>query len=209
MFFYLLLDDSTPIKNKIIPNETTNSTTTIMPVTSNVTTTITCTTVVTTTITTTMTTTTTTTTVAEQKPPVEKKESEVQITEVVETTEEIEVTEAPSIEADTETSDDTYIHQGTFEATWYDNRGLGKSEDSVLFGSSGRDLISGYSVASNYFSSGTILYIEGGGLDGYYRVDDTGGMANNVLDFYYQRRSDVPSNFKRDGRYNVQVYIVE
>jgi 3D (Asp-Asp-Asp) domain-containing protein len=39
----------------------------------------------------------------------------------------------------------------------------------------------GYTVASNYFPLGTRLYIEGLGE---YTVEDTGGMADNVIDVY-------------------------
>ena len=53
-------------------------------------------------------------------------------------------------------------------------------EDWQFKGSSGRKLIPGYSVASNYYPQGTILDIDGKK----YRVDDTGGMAENVVDFY-------------------------
>ena len=47
-------------------------------------------------------------------------------------------------------------------------------------GNKGNDLIPGYSVASNKFPHGTRLLINGKE----YRVDDTGGMSNNVIDFY-------------------------
>ena len=101
-----------------------------------------------------------------------------------------------TVEESTETSaDSNMIYCGVFKATWYDNRGLGYNESSTLRGASGRELISGYSVASNYFASGTLLYIKSPYHDGLYRVDDTGGMADNVIDFYYQYRSDIPYNF--------------
>jgi len=51
---------------------------------------------------------------------------------------------------------------------------------SQTVGASGRKLIPGYSVASNYYPQGTILDIDGKE----YRVDDTGGMSLNVIDFY-------------------------
>jgi hypothetical protein len=92
-------------------------------------------------------------------------------------------------------------YYGSFEATWYEG-GVG------TYGYSGRDLISGYSVASNYFAQGTTLRIVGGGLDGIYRVDDRGGMADNVVDFYYQY-GDVPSDFRYHGRVNIEVYVIE
>ena len=91
-------------------------------------------------------------------------------------------------------------YYGTFEGTFYEG-GVG------TYGYSGRDLISGYSVASNYFPQGSIIRIEGSGLDGVYRVDDTGGMAGNVIDFYYQY-GDTPDWFWCYGRVNIEVYLV-
>lgn len=96
------------------------------------------------------------------------------------------------------TSDGT--HYGTFEATYYEG-GVG------TYGAAGTDLISGYSIASNIFPLGSLIRIEGSGLDGIYRVDDRGGMANNVLDFYYQY-GDTPSDFQFYGRMDVEVYLV-
>lgn len=91
-------------------------------------------------------------------------------------------------------------HYGTFEATYYEG-GVG------TYGAAGTDLISGYSIASNIFPLGSLIRIEGSGLDGIYRVDDRGGMANNVLDFYYQY-GDTPSDFQFYGRMDVEVYLV-
>lgn len=95
---------------------------------------------------------------------------------------------------------------GTFEGTWYCATDMGYS--TPPYGSSGRILETGYSVASNYFPSGTLLYIEGTGVTGTYRVDDTGGMSNNVIDFYYWDRAFVPQNFLVSGRINIEVYIL-
>ena len=82
------------------------------------------------------------------------------------------------------------INYGTsFEGTWYEG-GYG------TYGYSGRTLVSGYSVASNYFPQGTIIHVSGSGLDGTYRVDDTGAMGSNVIDFYYAY-GDVPSDFRK------------
>ena len=53
---------------------------------------------------------------------------------------------------------------GTFEGTWYCATDMGYS--TPPYGSSGRTLETGYSVASNYFPSGTLLYIEGLALRG-------------------------------------------
>jgi 3D (Asp-Asp-Asp) domain-containing protein len=95
---------------------------------------------------------------------------------------------------------------GTFEGTWYCATDMGYS--TPPYGSSGRILETGYSVASNYFPSGTLLYIEGTGVTGTYRVDDTGGMSNNVIDFYYWDRAFVPQSFLVSGRINIEVYIL-
>ena len=95
---------------------------------------------------------------------------------------------------------------GTFEGTWYCGTDMGYSTQP--YGSSGRTLETGYSVASNYFPSGTLLYIEGAGVTGTYRVDDTGGMSSNVIDFYYWDRAFVPQSFLMSGRINIEVYIL-
>lgn len=95
---------------------------------------------------------------------------------------------------------------GTFEGTWYCATDMGYS--TPPYGSSGRTLETGYSVASNYFPSGTLLYIEGAGVTGTYCVDDTGGMSSNVIDFYYWDRAFVPQNFLMSGRINIEVYIL-
>ena len=95
---------------------------------------------------------------------------------------------------------------GTFEGTWYCATDMGYS--TPPYGSSGRILETGYSVVSNYFPSGTLLYIEGTGVTGTYRVDDTGGMSNNVIDFYYWDRAFVPQSFLVSGRINIEVYIL-
>ena len=95
---------------------------------------------------------------------------------------------------------------GTFEGTWYCGTDMGYS--TPPYGSSGRTLETGYSVASNYFPSGTLLYIEGAGVTGTYRVDDTGGMSSNVIDFYYWDRAFVPQSFLMSGRINIEVYIL-
>lgn len=95
---------------------------------------------------------------------------------------------------------------GTFEGTWYCATDMGYS--TPPYGSSGRTLETGYSVASNYFPSGTLLYIEGTGVTGTYRVDDTCSMSSNVIDFYYWDRAFVPQSFLMSGRINIEVYIL-
>lgn len=79
------------------------------------------------------------------------------------------------------------------------------------YGASGRTLINNYSVACNSIPLGTIVYIKSsdGSVDGYYRVDDTGGMGNNVIDIFYSDYSYTPSSFRQLGRVPCQVWIVE
>lgn len=60
----------------------------------------------------------------------------------------------------------------------------------------------GYTVASNTIPLGTRIYIEG---YGYYTVEDTGGMAGNVIDIYLGD-ADACIQFGRQG---ANVYIAE
>ena len=105
-----------------------------------------------------------------------------------------------------ETTEPPTNYAGTFEGTWYCATDMGYT--SPPYGSSGRTLETGYSVASNYFEPGTLLYIEGDGIAGTYRVDDTGIMSNNVIDFYYWDRDYIPESFLIAGRINIQVYVI-
>lgn len=99
----------------------------------------------------------------------------------------------------------TYL--GWYEGTWYTAVDMGYT--SQPYGASGRYLETAYSVASNSIPQGSIIRIVGAGLDGTYRVDDRGGMANNVIDFYYWDRSYVPSSFMTAGRVGIEVYLIE
>lgn len=105
------------------------------------------------------------------------------------------------IEQEITTKENEEIYYGWFEATYYEG-GYG------TYGASGRDLISGYSIASNVLEQGTIVRITGSGLDGIYRVDDTGGMPNHVIDVYYQY-GDTPDYFQLYGRLDIEVYIMD
>jgi TP901 family phage tail tape measure protein len=69
---------------------------------------------------------------------------------------------------------------------------------SQTVGASGRKLEAGYSVASNYFPLGTILSINGKE----YRVDDTGGMSNNVVDFFAGDDKNLYKQFANLGSIN-------
>lgn len=178
--------------NQEQPVSTTHTiTTTVVPVTSITTTT--------TVITTTTITTTEKTTTSEEEYIEEYYETEV-VDDYKEDNTYIEPEEeyVEPEENNDENSGETYY--GTFEATYYEG-GVG------TYGASGRDLISGYSIASNIFPQGSLIRIEGSGLDGIYRVDDRGGMPDNVLDFYYQY-GDTPSDFQFYGRMNVEVYLI-
>ncbi|MDR1674344.1 MAG: hypothetical protein LBR54_02705 [Oscillospiraceae bacterium] len=93
------------------------------------------------------------------------------------------------------------VQSANFQATFYTGGAGTYGAYSRRNGASA--LISGYSVASSYFPAGTLLRVEGHGLDGVYRVDDT-GCARNVIDFYYLR-GKVPFPFSRDGRYSIKV----
>lgn len=74
-----------------------------------------------------------------------------------------------------------------------------------------RTLANDYSIACNSLPDGTIVHIESdnGEINGDYRVDDTGGMGNKVIDIFYCSYNNVPKNFKRDGRISCTVWIVE
>ena len=99
-----------------------------------------------------------------------------------------------------EVYEETYVDYGWYTAKWY--AGAVSS-----WGYSGRELISGYSVASPDFPQGTVLQITGGGLDGVYRVDDT-GCPSGVIDFFYNY-GDVPEHFEYNGVYDIQVNVIE
>ena len=99
-----------------------------------------------------------------------------------------------------EVYEETYADYGWHTAKWY-------SGSVGSWGYSGRELISGYSVASPDFPQGTLLQITGGGLGGVYRVDDT-GCPSGVIDFFYNY-GDVPEHFEYNGVYDIQVSVIE
>lgn len=69
---------------------------------------------------------------------------------------------------------------------------------SQTVGASGRTLVPGFSVASNKFPLGTLLNINGQT----FRVDDRGGMSNNVIDFYSGGDRNLYNRFANMGRIN-------
>ena len=99
-----------------------------------------------------------------------------------------------------EVYEESYTDYGWYTAKWY-------AGSVGSWGYSGRELISGYSVASPDFPQGTLLQITGSGLDGVYRVDDT-GCPSGVIDFFYNY-GDVPEHFEYNGVYDIQVGVIE
>ena len=132
------------------------------------------------------TTTTTTTTVIETDPPTPPMPEE-------------EVYEEEIVNIDT-TLSLTVVNQMTYY-----------SGKTGCKGASGRQLLNDYSVACNSIPLGTIVHIESsdGSVCGDYRVDDTGGMSNNVIDIFYSSYDNVPSSFRVNGRVSCTVWIVE
>lgn len=114
----------------------------------------------------------------------------------------VEVNEEPTISPVS-----NYPLGGYWEGTFYSGTSMGYT--SPPYGASGNTLISGYSVASNYFPFGTLLYIESDYMTGTFRVDDCGGMASNVIDFYFWDNSEVPYNFYQMGRVPITITVIE
>jgi len=103
-----------------------------------------------------------------------------------------------------ETQSDMTINYSINELTYY-------SGPSGCKGRWGRTLLNDYSIASNLLPDGTIVHIESedGSINGDYRVDDTGGMGNNVIDIFYTNYANVPYPFSRDGRISCTVWVYE
>lgn len=83
------------------------------------------------------------------------------------------------------------------------------SGPSGCYGASGRILINGYSCASNYYPLGSIIYIESDYISGYFSVDDTGEMSDNVVDIFYSDYSLTPTDFADAGRVPAEVWMVQ
>lgn len=117
--------------------------------------------------------------------------------------------EEPIIEED---DDDTYYEESdSFTRNWTVDEMTYYSGPYGCYGAAGRTLINNYSVACNSIPLGTIVYIQSsdGSVDGYYRVDDTGGMGDNVIDIFYSDYSYTPYSFRQAGRVSCTVWIVE
>lgn len=177
-----------------ITNKTIQTSTAVMPVTSISTT-------QTTVITPTTTTSVTTTVITTENIETECSEEVCETESDYETTVVYEEVNNEYYESESEeVYEETYADYGWYTAKWY-------SGSIGSWGYSGRELISGYSVASPDFPQGTVLQITGGGLDGIYRVDDT-GCPSGVIDFFYCY-GDVPEHFEYNGVYDIQVSVVE
>lgn len=131
----------------------------------------------------------------------ETTEEEVIIPDDAATYEEPEVPAPAEPEPTTEVNDEystvtesSYTYAGVFELTAYEWTGNTCAN--------GNYPTTGYTVASNYFALGTVLYIEGYGT---YVVEDRGGMANSVIDIYM---GDYNTCIQF-GRQSANVYIVE
>lgn len=98
----------------------------------------------------------------------------------------------------------TYSDTSVNQMTYYSGR-------SGCKGASGRTLLNDYSCACNSIPLGTIIHIESsdGSVNGDYRVDDRGGMSDNVVDIFYSSYDNVPSSFRFNGRVSCTVWIVE
>ena len=117
--------------------------------------------------------------------------------------------EEPIIEED---DDDTYYEESDgLTRNWTVDEMTYYSGPYGCYGAAGRTLINNYSVACNSIPLGTIVYIQSsdGSVDGYYRVDDTGGMGDNVIDIFYSDYSYTPYSFRQAGRVSCTVWIVE
>lgn len=117
--------------------------------------------------------------------------------------------EEPIIEED---DDDTYYEESdSLTRNWTVDEMTYYSGPYGCYGAAGRTLINDYSVACNSIPLGTIVYIQSsdGSVDGYYRVDDTGGMGDNVIDIFYSDYSYTPYSFRQAGRVSCTVWIVE
>ena len=103
-----------------------------------------------------------------------------------------------------ETKSDMTINYSINELTYY-------SGPNGCKGRWGRTLLNDYSIASNLLPDGAMVHIESedGSICGDYRVDDTGGMGNNVIDIFYTDYSNVPYPFSRDGRIRCTVWVYE
>lgn len=98
----------------------------------------------------------------------------------------------------------TYL--GEWEGVWYTATDMNYNYQP--YGASGNQLISGYSVACDNLPFGTRLLIECDYFTKEVRVDDCGVGYENILDFYYFERSEIPSELLQRGRIPITVSII-
>ena len=148
---------------------------------------------------------------------VEVKEKSVK-EEYIPTTEEYQqttytetVTTIPVTEVEETYYEETTTTQSNMTINYSINKLTYYSGPSDCKGRWGRTLLNNYSIASNLLPDGAIVHIESndGSINGDYRVDDTGGMGNNVIDIFYTDYSNVPYPFSRDGRISCTVWVYE
>lgn len=96
---------------------------------------------------------------------------------------------------------------GYWDMTYYVATSMGYTYHPC--GASGNQLISGYSVASDYFDFGTLLYIESDYMNGTFRVDDCGVGSYNTIDFYFYDNSEIPEGFLNAGRVPITITVIE
>lgn len=174
-----------------------------------------------TTSTTSMTTTTTTDTTSSTSTTTTSTTTTTTTTTIVATTEYIEIEEEAVLVEEYQTYDETvdtvteeeiyYETQSNMSINYTINELTYYSGPSGCCGRWGRTLLNNYSVASNLLPDGTIVHIESsdGSICGDYRVDDTGGMGNNVIDIFYTDYANVPYTFARDGRISCTAWVYE
>lgn len=130
-------------------------------------------------------------------------ETETTVTSTL--TSEAETQAYVEVEQDNPVCNDPYNNQiwSINELTYY-------SGPYGCYGAYGRTLINDYSIASNVLPDGTIVHIESwdGTINGDYRVDDTGGMGDNVIDIFYSDYSYTPYDFAVAGRIGCDVWIL-
>ena len=98
----------------------------------------------------------------------------------------------------------TYL--GEWEGVWYTATDMNYNYQP--YGASGNQLISGYSVACDNLPFGTRLLIECDYFTKEVRGDDCGVGYENILDFYYFERSEIPSELLQRGRIPITVSII-
>lgn len=185
---------------------------TIVVITDTIETTTAITTTGSTTTTETTTTTATETTMTESSTTVTDATTTIASTTTTVTTTVIETDPPTPPMPEEEVYDEEIVNNDTFTLTLTSvNQMTYYSGKTGCKGASGRQLLNDYSVACNSIPLGTIVHIESsdGSVCGEYRVDDTGGMSNNVIDIFYSSYDNVPSSFRRDGRVSCTVWIVE